>query len=168
MQNLDVISVNLWQILISLANLVLLFLILKRFLFGPVKKVLAQREKEINDQYDNAKAAEEEAAKSREEWENRLSTADSKAEEILTTATENAKNRSDAILSEAKEKAEGIIRNAENEAQLERKKAADGIKREIVEVSSTLTEKMLEREIKIDDHRALIDSFIEDIGDENG
>lgn len=168
MQNLDVISVNLWQILISLANLVLLFLILKRFLFGPVKKVLAQREKEINDQYDNAKAAEEAAAKSREEWENRLSTADSKAEEILTTATENAKNRSDAILSEAKEKAEGIIRNAENEAQLERKKAADGIKREIVEVSSTLTEKMLEREIKIDDHRALIDSFIEDIGDENG
>ena len=56
---------------------------------------------------------------------------------------------------------------AETEADLERKKAADGIKREIVEVSGALTEKMLEREINTDDHRALIDSFIEEIGEVN-
>ena len=45
MQTLDVISVNLWQILISLINLFLLFLILKKFLFKPVKKVLDQRQR---------------------------------------------------------------------------------------------------------------------------
>ena len=56
---------------------------------------------------------------------------------------------------------------AENEAALERKKAIDGIKREIVDVSGAIAEKMLEREINSDDHRALIDSFIENIGDGN-
>ena len=55
MQSLEVISVNLWQILISLVNLFLLFLILKRFLYKPVKSVLEQRQKELDDQYEAAK-----------------------------------------------------------------------------------------------------------------
>ena len=59
------------------------------------------------------------------------------------------------------------MRTAQTEAELELKKAADGIKREIVEVSGALTEKMLEREINTDDHRSLIESFIEKIGDGN-
>ena len=44
LQTLDVISVNIWQILISLANLLLIFLILKKLLWKPVKKVMQQRQ----------------------------------------------------------------------------------------------------------------------------
>ena len=58
-------------------------------------------------------------------------------------------------------------RKAESDAALERKKAADSIKREIVEVSSALTEKLLEREVNTTDHKQLIDSFIEGIGDDD-
>ena len=46
MQTLDIVSVNLWLILISLANLVLVFLIVKKFLFKPVQRMLDQRQKE--------------------------------------------------------------------------------------------------------------------------
>ena len=49
MQSLDVISVNIWQILISLCNLVILFLILKKFLFKPVQKVTQTRRAELDD-----------------------------------------------------------------------------------------------------------------------
>ena len=165
MQNLDVISVNLWQILISLINLFLLFLIIKKFLFKPVKKVLDERQKELDDQYAAAKEAELQANEDRRAWEEKLSGADAQADAILQSATDNAKYRGDKMIAEAKERADGIIRHAQNEAELERQKAVDGIKREIVEVSGALTEKMLEREINTDDHRALIDSFIEKIGD---
>ena len=48
MFNLDVISVNIWQILASLANLLLLTWILKRFLFKPVKKMLDNRRAAID------------------------------------------------------------------------------------------------------------------------
>ena len=58
MQNLEIISVNIWNILISLANLVILFLILKHFLFKPVKKVMDERAKSIQDGYDNAEKAQ--------------------------------------------------------------------------------------------------------------
>lgn len=167
MQTLDVISVNIWQILISLANLTLLFLGIKHFLFKPVKDMLAQRQKEIDDQYTAAADAEQKANESRTQWEQKLSEADAQADAILQSATDNAKYRGDRIVADAKERAESIVRNAKSEAELERQKATDGIKREIVEVSGALAQKMLEREINTEDHRALIDSFIEEIGDGN-
>lgn len=167
MQTLDVISVNIWQILISLVNLFLLFIIIKKFLYKPVKKVMAQRQSQIDEQYSAAAKAEAEANESRKRYEQQLSGANDKADEILKSATENARYREEKIIADAKLRADSIIRAAETEADLERKKAADGIKREIVEVSGALTEKMLEREINTDDHRALIDSFIEEIGEVN-
>lgn len=167
MQSLDVISVNLWQILISLANLTILFFILKKFLFKPVKKILAQRQGEIDEHYDAAKQAELEAEQSRDEWEQKRRSADSEAKQIMQSATENAKYRGEKIVAEAKAEADSIIRQAQSEAELERKKASVDIKREIVEVSGALTEKMLEREINTEDHRALIDSFINGIGDDD-
>ena len=54
MNNLDVISLNIWQIIISLLNLVILFFLFRKFLFEPVKKVIAKREAEVNAHYDNA------------------------------------------------------------------------------------------------------------------
>ena len=90
MQSLDVISVNLWQILISLINLVLLFLILKKFLLRPVKAVLAKRQDEIDQQYAAAQKAEDIANESRKVWEEKLSTADAKADAILQNATAQA------------------------------------------------------------------------------
>ena len=48
LQPLDVISVNLWHILISLLNLVILFLVVKKFLFKPVKELFARRQAELD------------------------------------------------------------------------------------------------------------------------
>lgn len=167
MQTLDIISVNLWQILISLLNLVLLFLIVKKFLFKPVKNTLEKRQKEIDDRYAAAGSAEAEAEKNRAIWEEKLSGAEKEAASILQSATDHARFRGDQMITEAKERADGILRTAQAEAELERKKAEDEIKKQIVEVSGALSEKMLNREINMEDHRNLIDSFLEKIGDEH-
>ncbi len=166
-QTLDVISVNLWQILISLANLLILFLMFKKFLFKPVKNILAKRDSEIEMRYTDADNAKMAAEESKGKWEAKLSGAKAEADSIIASATDNAKFRSEKIVEEANAKAESIMRKAENEAELELKKAADKIKKEIVEVSGALAEKMLEREINEKDHHNLIDSFIEKIGEDN-
>ncbi|MBE7036222.1 MAG: F0F1 ATP synthase subunit B [Ruminococcaceae bacterium] len=167
LQSLEVISVNLWLILISLANLIILFIIIKKFLYGPVKKVLAKRDSELNEQYASAREAERLAEESRKTWEEKLQGAHAEAEGILTGATEQARNREEKIIESAEERAEAIIRQAETEAELVRKNAVEGIKREIVAVSGVLAEKMLEREINTEDHHKLIDSFIEEIGEDD-
>ncbi len=166
-QSLDVISVNIWQILISLLNLLLLFLIIKKFLFKPAKNVMAKRQEEIDEKYSVAENMKNEAIAYKEKYEEQLKGAKKEAEEILSSASSNAKFREEKILSEAKEQADGILRRAEAEAELTVKKAADGIKREIVSVSGAIAEKMIGREINTDDHRELIDSFIKEIGDGN-
>lgn len=167
MQSLDVISVNIWQMLVSLANLILLFLLIKKFLYKRVKNMLEIRQKTIQGDYDAAKEAKEQAIADRKTYEDKLSTAKAEADKVIKSAVDVANEREKEIIDEAKMKADGIIRQAQNDAVLERKKAEDSIKREIVEVSSLLTEKMLEREVSVDDHKKFIDSFIEGIGDEN-
>lgn len=167
MQSLDVISVNLWQILISLANLVILFVIIKKFLFKPVNNMLAKRQAELDERYSAADEAKANALRDETYWKEKLESADLDADSIIKNAADTAARRSDKIITDAKAEADGIIRQARSEAELERKKAIDGIKKEIVDVSAALAEKMLSREINVDDHRSIIDSVIENIGDDN-
>ena len=167
MQTLDVISVNLWQILISLVNLFLLFLIVKWLLFKPVKDVLAKRQQELDEQYASAARAEQAAQANQLLWEEKMQTADAEADAILQKAAEQAKFRGETLISDAQSRADSIIRLAQDEVELERRKAVDEVKREIVEVSGALSEKILEREINAEDHRKLIESFIETVGDGN-
>ena len=47
MQSLDVISINIWQIIISLCNLLIIYLILRKFLYAPVRKMLDEREQAV-------------------------------------------------------------------------------------------------------------------------
>lgn len=167
MQNLGIISVNLWQILISLANLTILFLLLKKFLYKPVIKMLDARRAEIDGQYTDAQNAKQSAEAKDAELTGRLANAKSEAESIVMEAADIAKARGDKIVEEARATADGIIRQAEVEAALERKKVNETIKEQIVDVSTALAEKILEREINANDHKALIDEFIDKIGEED-
>ncbi len=165
MQTLGVISVNFWQILASLANLTLIFLLVKKFLFKPVKKMIAERQAAVDAQYaaaddDRAAAAEHKAA-----WEEKLASADTAAADIIGKATAAAEKRGDAIVAAAKTQADALMRQAENEMALERKKAESEMREEIVTISTALAEKMLEREVRADDHKQLISAFMQEIGD---
>jgi F-type H+-transporting ATPase subunit b len=165
MQNLDIISINIWQIVISLANLVILFLILKKFLFEPVKKVKAQRENEIEARYRKADKAQQEADELKAGWEDKIATADQKADEIINEAVERANSRNEVMLYESREKADQIIRKAKADIERARREARETIKKEIVDVSQAISEQIIGREINMDDHRDLIDTAIDRMGD---
>ncbi len=165
LQTLDVISVNIWNIIISLANLTILFLLVKKFLFKPVKNILAKRQSEIDDRYNLAEEKQKDASENQRLWEEKIHIAQTEADAIISDAKNIARESEEKIISEARARAQGIIRQAETDAELEYKKAIDGIKEEIVNVSEVIAEKLLEREINTKDHRNLIDSYIEKIGD---
>ena len=164
-QTLDVISVNIWQIVISLANLLLIFLILKKLLWKPVQKVMKERKDMVDKQFADAADAQAEAEADKAQWAEKLATADEEAAARIAEADETARRHGDRVIADAKEKAEGIIRQAEAEAELERQKATASMREEIADLSTILAEKMLEREINADDHRAMISSFLDEVGD---
>lgn len=164
-QTLDVISVNIWQIVISLANLLLIFLILKKLLWKPIQNVMKQRQDMVDKQFADAAEAEAKANEDKALWAAKLAAADEEADARIADADETARRHGERVIAEAKDKAQGIIRNAETEAELERQKATSAMRGEIADLSAELAEKLLEREINADDHRAMIASFLDEVGD---
>ena len=162
---LDIISVNIWQMLISLANLLILFLILKHFLFRPVQKVLAKRGEEVGSLYDEAAAAKSDAEAARAEYNAKLEGADAEAEEILRHAQLKANERGEEIVAEAKREAEQLRRRAAEDIAQEKKKAINEIKDDISELSMEIAEQVITREVREEDHRALVDRFIVELGE---
>ncbi len=165
MQSLDIISINIWHIVISLCNLLILYLVLKKFLYQPVKKVLESRQAAIDSRYRDADDANSEALRSKAQWEERMAAADEEAEVIVSRAVESANRQSSAILSDTSEKADRMMSRARAEADAERRKAEDDIRDRVADVSAAIAGKLLEREITADDHSDLIDSFISEIGE---
>ena len=165
MQSLDVISINLWNVLISLANLGILYWLMKKFLYTPVRNMIAKRQAQLDAQYANAAEAERNAMADRDLYAEKLRGAKAEADGIMRKAGADADRNGARIVTEARDKAEGIIRQAQNEVELEKKKAEAEIRRQIADVSTALTEQMLRREIRTEDHRELIDSFLEEMGD---
>lgn len=167
MQSQEVISVNFLQMIISLLNLVIVFFIVKKFLFKPVKNILAQRKTEVEQIYETAKAKESMAEKYKEQYEKRLSKADAEAEEILKNKKQIVISQSEKIIKESEEKIEIMMKRANEEIENQKQIAQNEIKYEIVEISSALAQKLLCREINKADHRKLIEDFTDEIGGED-
>ena len=165
MGNLQIVSFNLWQVLISLANLTILYLGLKKFLYKPVKAVLENRKAAIAKDYAEAEAARTSADAAREEYAAKLATAHTTADEIIHDATVLANRRGEKIVAEAHQKADEIVRQGEMEAAMEKKKAMETIRQDITDVSAAMTEKLLGREMSAEDHRSMIDEFLKGVGE---
>ena len=165
LQTLDVISINIWHIIISLLNLVILFLILKKLLFKPVKKIFAERQAQVDNIYNEANEANNQAQANKQEYEEKLSHSKEEATNILRNARELAEQSSNEILQEAQNKADLAVQKANAEIASERKKAINEIKNEISEISIDIAEQVVGREIDTKDHSDLINDFIENIGE---
>ncbi len=163
-QNLEIISVNIWSILISICNLVIIFFIFKKFLFGRIGKLFDRRRREIDAQYDKAGEAREKAERDKERYEARLGDAEHEAAEIIDRAREKADTLSSDIIRDANERAADALRRADENIELEKRRAVNEMKDEISVISVELAEKIVGREISESDHRSMIDEFIDGIG----
>lgn len=166
MQSLDIISVNIWQILISLANLLILLLILKKFLFKPVTQVMQARQEQVDKIYDDARQDRSAAADMKQEYEQRLADAREEADGLVRNAVATAQRRGDAIVAEANSQASHIKQKAEEEIALEKKQMLINVRSEISDMAVSIASKVVEREIQKEDHEGFVDEFIRNVGEE--
>ena len=164
---MDVISVNLWQILISLANLLVMFLILKKFLFKPVQKVVAQREEQVGRIYEDANQDRNAAASMKQEYEARLATAREEADSIVRNAVTTAQRRGDAIVQEASNQASHLRQKAEEEIARDKRQMLLDVRSEISDMAVSIASKVVEREIDKKDHEHFVEEFIRNVGEQS-
>ena len=166
MQSLEIISVNLWQILISLANLLIIFTILKRFLFKPVQNIMAARQEQVDKLYGDAEADRDAAKDMKQEYETRLATAREEADGIVKNAVQTAQRKGDAILAEASTQASRMKQKAEEEISMERKQMLMDVRSEISDIAVSIASKVVEREVQKKDHDSFVDEFIRNVGEQ--
>ena len=159
------VGVNFWTMLFAWANLLIVYLFLSKLLFKPIKNMIDSRQKEIDDMYSDAEKSRASAAESKAEYEEKLSRAGEESEEILRRAVRRAELREEEILKEANEKAARVLERAEEQIELEKKRAINEVKDEVSSIAIDIAEAVIERDIKKADHDALIDEFIDKLGE---
>ena len=165
MQSLDIISVNIWNILISLANLLIIFLILKKFLFKPVQKVMNTRQEQVDKIYSEADESRAEATQMKQEYEQRLANARQEADSMIKSAALTAQRRGDQIVSEAKSQASHVKQKAEEEIAQQKKQMLQDVRSEISDLAVDIASKVVAREINQKDYEGFVDDFIQNVGE---
>ena len=160
------VGVNFWTALFILLNTLVIFFVAKKFLFGPVMKIIQTRQQEIDDMYTQADSAKEEAVKLQAEYEDKLSQAAATSERLVKEATVRAQGREEEIIREANERAEAIRAKASADIAQEKKKALNDAKDEISVIALAIAGKVVGRELDENDQSKLVDSFIEELGEQ--
>lgn len=142
-----------------------LFLFASYFLFNPARELLKKRQDKIKGELDSAAQDMEEAAVLRSEYEGRLKDIDKEAEEILGDARKRALANENKIVARAKEEAAEIIKRAKVEAELEKQKAADDVKREMVVIASLMAGKVVKASIDTKVQESLVNETLKEIGE---
>ncbi len=160
------IGVNFWTALFVLLNTLLIFFVAKHYLFVPVKNMIDSRQREIDTMYDEAGAAKERSAALEAEYQLKLSTAQQTSARLVREAVARGQSREEEIIRKANADAAAIMDKAAADIALEKKKAINDAKDEIAGLSLAIAGKVVGRELNEADQKDLIDSFINELGEE--
>ncbi len=151
-------------ILTALA-LFILFLVMSYLLFNPVRDMLKKRQEKIRTDIEAADKDKQDAAALKAEYEEKLKQADSEVDEILANARKKALANEAQIVSDAKEEADRIVHQARNEAQLEKQRAADEMKQQMIEIASLMAGKVVSASIDTTVQNTLVEETLNEIGE---
>ncbi len=159
------ISFDTWTALFILLNTVTMFLVLKKFLFKPVMKMIEDRQKEIDDLYGDAEKAKADAEAMQAEYSQKLSDAAQTGERIVREAMARGQSREEEILRQANQQADAIRQKAAEDISREKRKAVNDAKDEICVIALDIAGKVVGRELNGNDQAQLVDSFIDQLGE---
>lgn len=142
-----------------------LFLVASHFLFNPVRKMLSDRQAKIKGELDQAAQDQKSAAETRALYEEKLNQVGKEAEEILADARKRGMENEARIVADAKTEAARIVERARKEAELEKQKMADEVKREMVAVASIMAAQIVQANIDTNAQHELIEKTLKEIGD---
>lgn len=162
----EFIGVNLWTALFTLLNTLAVIFVGTKFLFKPVMKMIESRQQEIDSMYDEAGKAKKQAAQLESEYQQKISAAQATSDRMVKEAVARAQSREEEIIRQANQEASAILDKAAADIAQEKKKAINDAKDEISEMAMAIAEKVVGRELNAQDQSALVDRFINELGEQ--
>ena len=160
------VGVNFWTALFVLLNTLTIYFVAKKFLFKPVMKIIHDRQKEIDDMYAQAQSAQDSAKALEEEYQAKLSSAQTTGDRLVKEAMERGKNREEEIIRQAAKEADAIREKASADIAREKKQAINDAKNEISSLAMEIAGKVVGESLGAARQEKLVNSFLEELGEQ--
>ncbi|HUU55534.1 MAG TPA: F0F1 ATP synthase subunit B [Armatimonadota bacterium] len=145
---------------LQIVAFVILFLVLRRYLFRPLLNVIEQRESEISDALEAGEKARAELERIDQERERVLTGAREEGRQQVRAAVQEGERARNRILSEARGEAQQLRERARETVDLERREAALQLRREVVDLALLAAQRAVLTQLDEEKHRRAIDDFI--------
>lgn len=156
-----------WNVLFIMINLIVLYLLMRKFLFGPVTAIIEKRKELIEQQLSDAQAAEQQALELKGQYEDKLQTAHQESLEIVDQAKSRAGKEYERIVEKANADANKIIEDAQGAAKVEHKKILSEVEAEIAGLAMVAAAKIVGEQCNDQVNQSLYDQFIVKAGELN-
>ena len=151
---------NFWSIFWSVLNIIILFIVLRIFLFKPVNKIMDERTRSIQNDIDTAKKDKEDAEELKRQYENDLGNAKKEAHDIIMKAHDDAEAERAAIIQRSQSEAEQIVADAGKTIENERKMVIRKAQTEIADLAIEAASKIIGVNVDDEKNRRLVDEFL--------
>lgn len=137
------LSLNPWDILWTIVNLLVLYAIFRKFLFQPVMNIIHEREDMINKQFEDAKKQQDDAAQMKSEYENQLKGARERADQIILDAKTRAQEEYNNKMEATRAEADHMLEKAKSDIANEQEKATRDAQAKIAELALLAAKKIM-------------------------
>ena len=158
MLNLD------WNIVWTIVNILVLFLLLKHFLFKPITEMMESRTAEIENNLKDAEDQKQKASELTAQYEEKLRGAHAEAAQIVSEARQRGQREYDAILKTAGQDAQKEQERARADMEREREEMLRGVQENVTELVLLTASELSQKELDEESDRKLVDSFLSEAG----
>lgn len=153
------------NLVFTIINLLVLYLLMKKFLFGPIIKVMDVRKAMIDQQFAGAKEQEDQSKALKEQYEGALKSAREESFQIMEQARKEAKAQADKTVEDTQAKVSAMLAKAQEDINTERENAMRQMKDDVASLAMEAAGKIIGKNSGADQDLSLYDQFIEKAGD---
>ena len=161
-------SLYMGDMLFYLISFIILALLVWHFAWKPVTEMMEKRATKIATDIDAAEESRKKAEDLAQKREEALQASRTEASEIVNRAKQNGEQQKATIVSAAHDEVVTMKANAKKDIQQERQEALASVKNDVAELSIEIASKIIQKELSAADQKALVDSYIEGLGKQNG
>lgn len=154
--------------LFYLVTFIILIALIKHFAWGPVTEMMEKRAEKIANDIDSAEDARKKAEELAAKRESALKDSHVEASKIIDRAKQNGEQQKASIVSAAQAEVDTLKQNAKKDIAQEREEALANVKNDVAALSVEIASKIIQKELDAKDQEALVDSYIEGLGKQNG
>ena len=156
------------NILWTVVNILVLFVLLRKFLYRPVMNVIEQRQKQIDDAIADAEGKKNDAQAVLAQAQDKLQNVDTEAAQRREAYEKQAEVEKQQLLADARKQADAIVAAGKASAEAERQSKLREADAQTTALARAMCEKLLARNLTAQDDARLLDDLLEKAGAGNG